>query len=383
MLEMIIPYDESTLGDDGYPICGIPDRTLAALLSTLTKKHGENVTVVLDCCHSGHGTRSEGSPYNIRGIDPNKVTPLRGDVDKNIWGSLKGSGTIGERSRGGFTIQRAKSHVLVAACGREENAMGSKRGGGILTSLWLKALRDTSIQPRSYSQLMKVVIHEVEGLRKKHRDVKQHPQCEGITRDRLVFQSTGMDLQYFEVKKERGNTCRITAGEVQGVKIGTTFEIYEVNPHSTKGGRTLGTAIANYVDSTYCLADLANSVWFSGEIHSARILGKINPLQYAVTNTEPNSPDALIILQTIEESLSRMPAEVSNVVHRVQDPHESDIVLEVDGRNRGGDQGRRPTEGEGAVRKLWGRRSSPWPICGGDLVKVDQIVRTAGCVCEG
>ena len=49
----------------------------------------------------------------------------------------------------------------------------------------------------------------------------------------------------------------------------------------------------------------------------------------------------------------------------------------------GGYQGRRPTEGEGAVRKLWGRRLIPWPNCGGDLVGVDRIVRTAGCVCEG
>lgn len=57
-------------------------------------------------------------------------------------------------------------------------------------------------------------------------------------------------------------------------------------------------------------------------------------------------------------------------------------VLRKISRN-GGDQERRPTEGEGAVRKLWGRRFRPWPIYGGDLVGVDRIGRTAGCVCEG
>lgn len=186
---------------------------------------------------------------------------------------------------------------------------------------------------------MKIVTRDVEEIRKKHPRVVQHPQCEGITRDRLVFQSTGMDLHFFEIKKERGNTCRITAGEVQGVKVGTIFEIYEVSPHSTKGSRTLGTAVANYVDSTYCLAEVANAVWFTGDIHSARILEQINPLQYAVINTEPNSPDAQIILEKIEESITSgitKSPEIANVVYRVQDPDEADIVLEVDGRNRGG-----------------------------------------------
>src|SRR5262249_13231926 len=52
-------------------------------------------------------------------------------------------------------------------------------------------------------------------------------------------------------------------------------------------------------------------------------------------------------------------------------------VLRQISRN-GGIQGRRQTEGEGAVRVLWGRRFEPWPNCGGDLVWVCQFVRTAG-----
>ena len=49
----------------------------------------------------------------------------------------------------------------------------------------------------------------------------------------------------------------------------------------------------------------------------------------------------------------------------------------------GGDPGQRPTEGEGAVRMLWGRRSAPLLACGDNWVGVGRIVRTAGCVCEG
>ncbi|KAI0031228.1 peptidase C14, caspase domain-containing protein, partial [Vararia minispora EC-137] len=35
----------------------VPDVTLASLLTTLAKEKGNNITVVLDCCHSGSGAR--------------------------------------------------------------------------------------------------------------------------------------------------------------------------------------------------------------------------------------------------------------------------------------------------------------------------------------
>ena len=49
----------------------------------------------------------------------------------------------------------------------------------------------------------------------------------------------------------------------------------------------------------------------------------------------------------------------------------------------GGDPGQRPTEGEGAVRMLWGQRFSPLLAYGDNWVGVGRIVRTAGSLCEG
>src|SRR5690242_14917823 len=49
----------------------------------------------------------------------------------------------------------------------------------------------------------------------------------------------------------------------------------------------------------------------------------------------------------------------------------------------GGVPGQRSTEGESAVRKLWGRRSAPLQACGDNWVDVGRIVRTAGSLCEG
>ncbi|KAJ6505179.1 hypothetical protein C8R45DRAFT_1181219 [Mycena sanguinolenta] len=62
-IETICPHDELTLVE-GIMVPGIPDLTIASLLHELTRKRGGNVTVILDSCHSGGGTRrpEDGTP---------------------------------------------------------------------------------------------------------------------------------------------------------------------------------------------------------------------------------------------------------------------------------------------------------------------------------
>ncbi|KAI0089745.1 hypothetical protein BDY19DRAFT_888756, partial [Irpex rosettiformis] len=58
MVEVILPWDEGGLDKvTGSPIHAIPDRTLAILIDQAAELHGNNITIVLDCCSSGHGTR--------------------------------------------------------------------------------------------------------------------------------------------------------------------------------------------------------------------------------------------------------------------------------------------------------------------------------------
>ncbi|KAF8596662.1 hypothetical protein BDV93DRAFT_454444, partial [Ceratobasidium sp. AG-I] len=52
--EMILPYDASWSYNFVH---GIPDRTLGALISELHQAKGDNITVILDSCFSGSGTR--------------------------------------------------------------------------------------------------------------------------------------------------------------------------------------------------------------------------------------------------------------------------------------------------------------------------------------
>ncbi|HOY51109.1 MAG TPA: caspase family protein, partial [Prolixibacteraceae bacterium] len=50
--ETIVPYNSRT-----GQVFDIPDKTLAALIGRLAEEKGTHITVILDCCHSGSGTR--------------------------------------------------------------------------------------------------------------------------------------------------------------------------------------------------------------------------------------------------------------------------------------------------------------------------------------
>lgn len=322
-IEVILPHDVALENEDGDPVCGIPDRTLAALLMRVADAHGNNITVVLDCCHSGHGTRDE-SLFSVRGINPALVPPLRDDVDQEIWGPAE------DMSRGGSTKQQGKSHVLIAACRKHQQALGGKRGG-LLTISWLKALRDPEIRMRSYPELMKAISRTFDGFRKKYSktQIDQDPHCEGDSCDRLVFQETTIDPRLFEVIDTSADSrYMIRAGTVQGASVGTLFEIYEVDPMTLEATKSLGTVITREVQHTCCFVQDLKLV--SGALHYARMHLRLeHTFKYAITNLESTSMDANNFVQAIEDSMKNSTPEITAVVQQVNEPKEADLVLQV------------------------------------------------------
>ncbi|KAF9444292.1 hypothetical protein P691DRAFT_610875, partial [Macrolepiota fuliginosa MF-IS2] len=62
--EAICPVDmgeckvsDGVKGEVGVVVPAIPDRTMAALLDGLSEMRGNNITLILDCCHSAGATR--------------------------------------------------------------------------------------------------------------------------------------------------------------------------------------------------------------------------------------------------------------------------------------------------------------------------------------
>ena len=166
-IELLIPYDYSSSLEGGNHNLGIPDRVMGSCLSRLASKKGDNIvrqnfypswvcqlttcqTVILDCCHSGSGTRNGSKDLAdselVRGID------VPSDFEQDMW--IDNEFSKGSK-RG--TDSSAGSHVLLAACSSEESAIERKieqRNRGLFTQSLLETLRTSEINNLTYAGLL-------------------------------------------------------------------------------------------------------------------------------------------------------------------------------------------------------------------------------------
>ncbi|KAF9440358.1 hypothetical protein P691DRAFT_767870 [Macrolepiota fuliginosa MF-IS2] len=136
----------------------IPDRTIAALLNGLSETIGNNITLILDCCHSAGATRSldDTRKAESEGYVPRQITnppSLRPDYDANITGAL--SRSAGGATAGVFSGKNMSSHVLLAACGREQSAYEHpKQPNGVFTHALMEVLNKSRVEELTYTSLM-------------------------------------------------------------------------------------------------------------------------------------------------------------------------------------------------------------------------------------
>ncbi|KAK0223601.1 peptidase C14, caspase domain-containing protein [Armillaria fumosa] len=147
-IEMLCPADMGLL--DGYNnvIEGIPDRTINELLLRLSEAKGNNITVILDCCHAAGINRGLQHPdarlRSRRILQPPQISPK---CDSTI---------TSRRSRGissGFSGSSWDSHIVLATCSRHQFAW-EEDGRGIFTRALLKVMRRTSPRGLTYKSLM-------------------------------------------------------------------------------------------------------------------------------------------------------------------------------------------------------------------------------------
>ncbi|KDR74094.1 hypothetical protein GALMADRAFT_157880 [Galerina marginata CBS 339.88] len=213
--QMLIPHD---CGDavNGKTIHGIPDRTLGWLLKQLADEKGQNITVVLDNCFSGSGTRTLNteSEESIRGVDYQFKLPP--ELDRQIHSSgptPRGIQATPEFLRGGF-----KSHVLLAACGAGELAR-EIRGRGAFTEALLATLGRLAIERVTYHQLM----FSIPNLG------RQNPQCEGEHQHNPIFRAMAPRRHSPTVYQSflKSTTLTIKAGSAHGVTKGSRFSLWK------------------------------------------------------------------------------------------------------------------------------------------------------------
>jgi hypothetical protein len=204
--------DETTVPHDSRSedIYDLRDWELGELLDELTA-HAKNLTVILDCCHSGSGTR---------GPDTRPAEPgvRRCPADLREQAGLPRPKTVATRAgRGEFP------YVLLAAC---QNYQKAHEYGeppnvhGALTYHFLQALAEMPLTYQALHEKLKLP------LRRLYRD-QQIPKCEGEGRKREVFGGLrGQENFSFIVSEKRGGFFWLEAGLAHGLSLGGELNVY-------------------------------------------------------------------------------------------------------------------------------------------------------------
>lgn len=229
--ETIVPYD-SRLAN----IYDIKDWELGQLLNELTTL-SHNVTVILDCCHSGSGTRDmkdnilavRSCPPDLR-PQPRHRSPI---ATAQTRGALSTSGWM-----------QAENYVLLAACHDAElaNEMVVKEGEGnrhhgVLSYFLIQELARMRLdQALTYRELHQQLCQPIVS-----RFADQTPQCEG-DRDRLIFAGLRPkhDPLLTVVAKEDGMIW-VDGGCAHGLSEESELHVY---PPGTRSIETAGAPLA-------------------------------------------------------------------------------------------------------------------------------------------
>ncbi|KAG9103449.1 hypothetical protein FRC06_010755 [Ceratobasidium sp. 370] len=248
--EFILPHDAGTRNLNGTYVWGIPDRTLGALIYQIYKEKGDNITVILDSCFSGSGTR--GQARSRQSHDP-EAPPVPATLDKEIIQmpppTVSIQATVAKKSPRKLLAPSLETHVLLAACQNHELAQEVNNidpitkepldppTSGFFTAALLKALRECNPATTSYSELMRIVLNYTsrQTSRSSSGLSDQTPQCEGRKKDRLLFRTQfAMSKGMIALLPTRNRTIfRIKAGSASGIKVGTELGVYSGTMSST------------------------------------------------------------------------------------------------------------------------------------------------------
>ncbi|MGH9461910.1 MAG: caspase family protein [Vicinamibacteria bacterium] len=205
--ETIVPHDSRTVR-----VFDIPDDSINALLRLLSDKT-DNVTVILDSCHSGTAVRASGK---VRTVDKDEREPP--PPDSFATGTR---GTV--EAEGGWRPEDAK-YVLLS--GSRSNQLSHEffvdgKSHGAFTYFFTKEVREAQGEV-TYRDVMDKTIGHVNA-----RYPSQEPQIEGTLADNYVFgDESDVPQNYVLASPMRGDRVLLKAGQIQGLTTGSVYEVY-------------------------------------------------------------------------------------------------------------------------------------------------------------
>ncbi|KAJ5160581.1 Peptidase C14 caspase catalytic [Penicillium canariense] len=211
-LQFIVPIDYQ---DGGKEFRGISEVELSQwLLDTTDKTH--NVTVILDCCHSGRMVRDP--RCGKKAIRKNLPTNRHHDIAQHIK-SLRQQGFLRDRN----TPEGNPHAVRIAAAApwesayEYENDYGERVGA--LTEALVRVIEETKDDHISWKTVM-FRVQELVNI----SFAQQHPRVEG-PQTRFLFALDHRESGAILITEERDKTAKIKCGRVAGVREKNIYAI--------------------------------------------------------------------------------------------------------------------------------------------------------------
>ncbi|MBL7808864.1 MAG: caspase family protein [Saprospiraceae bacterium] len=228
--ESMVLYDSRLPGG-----LDLADKELALLIERIAKK-GAHVAVVLDCCHSGSGTK------NVSDFMLGKPRQTSGRTEPRPLESYLNGAFLDMGQQ--LYIPNSR-HILLAACDRKEKAYETSSDHGLFSKTMLSILEKTGGR-LSYADLFTQCRIEMA----KTSD-QQHPQFEpsgyfNAYQGFLGLKETELSAPvrvYFENDMWQANV-----GALHGIPMDETPATFEIN----HGGKTLGQLVSTSVGTETC-----------------------------------------------------------------------------------------------------------------------------------
>lgn len=224
--ETIVPYDSRTPG-----VFDIKDWELGQLIDELNKVT-DNVTVVLDCCHSGSGTRAADGPP-VRWCAPDlREQPTQRPV------------TLRTRSISSSGWETGSKHALLAGCRDREKSKEYAVPGSDPVQ-WHGVM--SYFLQQNLAQLLDSYIPTCRDLYERVRAAvttiyaDQHPQAEGDIGREFLGGVRPPRESFYSVTAKRDGLVWVDAGKIHGLRPNSLLKVY---PLGTQTLADAGPALA-------------------------------------------------------------------------------------------------------------------------------------------
>ncbi|MBT4504605.1 MAG: DUF4384 domain-containing protein [Gemmatimonadetes bacterium] len=247
--EVLCPTDVQP----GVPGNEILDDELKALLDRI---QATDVTVVLDACHSGTGTRDIdfggiSPPIEYRTVELGYPEPEgTRDIDFGL-GEEDGMDMAGGGGGGTRSIGDEKAFTMIASSSSSETSASSvfyqgltRVWSGVLTFNLLNAMKKADGET-TYEQLMANVVRDV-----KKRNPKQTPQLEGAG-DRPLFANTGGNLSsrnYLRVTRVEDGRAQLRSNSFGNELPGSIYKVLDANTGKSVGRIKITRSLGSMLD---------------------------------------------------------------------------------------------------------------------------------------